>query len=200
MISQIKYQYTKTDPKDRINQGDILHGVNLIIHSGYSEDGQVEIKQLMLDYAIVITQECDLDHDYNNRKSSSPTQDKYLPSILIVPAYLIENFKSGNHISGLIGNIWSSEQLKKMKQNKEDRFHYIKDSTTYQLPELMVDFKHVYAANRDVIYKNIKQTYVASICELFREHLSIRYSNYLSRIGLPEFNSSPISASANPIA
>lgn len=55
-----------------------------------------------------------------------------------------------------------------------------------QLPELVIDFKHYYAIPRDTLFRMYPEHYLVTINQLFRESLSQRFSNYLSRIGLPE--------------
>jgi len=166
-----------------------LHDIKLILHTGF-KDGTAEIKEIPLEYGVIITQECDLEHDYNNRTNAlAANQDKYLPNILIIPAYLSESFKSGKHLGDkIVGHAWSTKEMDKIKNNELIRFHYLKNNVNIQMPELILDFKHLYAINRTVLYQDIDGVYLATICELFREYLSQRYTHYLSRIGLPIIN------------
>jgi len=189
VISQIQYDFIKTENKLRFNQGDIVRDVAILMHTGY-ENEQAEIREINLKYGIVISQECDLEHDHNNREDpNSKSHDKFLPNILILPAYLAEEFRTGRHLGSSVPCItWGSDLFKKIKQNNDARFQYIKESNNYQIPELIIDFKHIYAVNRNVLYAKLNSIYLATICELFREHLSVRYSQYLSRIGLPIIN------------
>lgn len=189
MISQITYAYAKSDPKTRFCQGDIVHDVSLISHTGY-KDGSAEITEIILKYGVIISQDCDLEHDFNNRNNvEAPNQDKYLPNILLLPAYLKEDFKKGAHLSPTLNCAsWGSDLFKKIQQNNDSRFHSLKGSSGHQIPDLIVDFKHLYTINRNVIYEVMTDVYLATIGEVFRENLSHRYSHYLSRIGLPEIN------------
>jgi hypothetical protein len=108
---------------------------------------------------------------------------------LILPAYLAEKLRLGTHRGeDITGQTWSSDQFKQIKQNNNGRFHFIKASTDYQVPELIVDFKHIYSINRNLLYKEVQKSYLATLGELFREDLSHRYSHFLSRVGLPEIN------------
>lgn len=187
MSSQIQYRYSVTNPKLRFNQGDILKDINLVVPTSINtETEEVSISRITLSYGVVVNQECDLEHDFTCRSNPTPKDyDKYLPNILILPAYLPDSFKRGEHRDNLVGNIWSTDQMKRIKQNNELRFHFLDTEAKYQIPELIIDFKHVHTVNSDVIYSLINKIYLASISEIFRENLSQRYCNYLSRIGLP---------------
>lgn len=192
MQSQVKYKYEFDENKTRFNQGDILKDVEIVLSVDIivknENEQEYKISTLNLQYGIVINQECDLDLDYKGQISDISNQDKLLPSIIILPAYLSESFKSGIHRDGMTCQKWNSDQWKIIKQNNNSRFHFVDESTNYQIPELVVDFKHIYTINRNIIYKKINHLYCASLSELFRENLSNRYCQYLGRIGLPEIN------------
>jgi len=184
--SQIINEFTKTYPKIKINQGDILKDISLIVQTDFVE-GSAVISEITLEYAVVINQECDLDVDFNTRVNGSTNQDKYLPNILLLPAYLSSKFREGSHRGeSLKGMVWNSDQWRTVRQNNNARLHVIQPNEDFQIPELIIDFKHLYSINRDVLYKSINEKYLASICEIYRESLSQRYAFYLSRIGIPE--------------
>ncbi len=63
-----------------------------------------------MEYGVVLSQDCDLNQDYNSRKEItdiSNNQDnlylnnKMIPSILICPAYLAEQLRKGTHLKSL---------------------------------------------------------------------------------------------------
>jgi hypothetical protein len=113
--------------------------------------------------------------------------DKLLPNILILPAYTAAKFRDGKHRGERIKSMqWNSDKWSTIKSNQNPRFHYIKLNEKFQVPELVIDFKHVYTLNRELAYKGIKTFYFISMAELFREQISQRYTNYLGRIGLPD--------------
>ena len=70
------------------------------------------------------------------------------------------------------------------------RYHYLNEDLENGVPELVIDFKHFVTASRFQIYKNRSNQYVTTNNELYRESLSIRFANYLARIGLPDKSSS----------
>jgi predicted metal-dependent hydrolase len=83
---------------------------------------------------------------------------------------------------------YNSERWNLIKTNQNFRFHYIRGEQNLQIPESVIDFKHYYTVPRSVIYSNYRDHYLATINELFRELLSQRFANYLSRIGVPKLN------------
>lgn len=186
MQSQVVNQYTKTKDKVRFNQGDILKDISFFILTG----AELNVSEINLEYAVIVSQDCDLEHDYNNRNNADKKdEDKFLPNILLLPAYLDTKFRAGTHRGGDIkGMYWNSEKWKTITQNNEARFHFINHDEKFQIPDLILDFKHLYTIDRDTLCSKMTSVYFASICELHRELLSQRYSNFLGRIGLPEIN------------
>ena len=56
------------------------------------------------------------------------------------------------------------------------------------MPELIIDFKHFFTINRNKLYDQLDKR-LCSLDTLFKEKVNQRFSNYVSRIGLPEHNS-----------
>jgi len=79
-----------------------------------------------------------------------------------------------------------SEVWKQIKQNNVDRYHFLSEDKDLQVPDLLIDFKTYYAVGIEWVLAKYQSCYLATINELFREDLSRRFSNYLSRIGLPD--------------
>ena len=178
----------------RYRQGDILRDLHVVEWAEIVND-ELTITERRLPYAAVLSQECDLEHDFNNRndfEKSKLSTDKYLPTILVCPAYPALQVKEGIHLGDLALKMQrlSGDQFKRIKQNNDSRYHYLLEDEENQLPELIVDFKHFFTISRNVIYReSVKKNYVCSLADLFREHLSSRFSHYISRIGLPELES-----------
>jgi hypothetical protein len=185
--SAILNEFTKDIPKVRFQQGDILKDVSIIAGTDYDEvNHEIIVSETTLEYAVIINQDCDLEHDFT-LKDDLNNHDKDLPNILLLPAYLSSKFKDGKHMGEKRKSmVWNSALFKPITQNNNNRFHFINSNEDYQIPDLVIDFKHVYSINKGVIYRNINQVYLASFCELYRESLSHRYSFFLSRIGLPD--------------
>ncbi|MBU1110145.1 hypothetical protein KKB83_00820 [Patescibacteria group bacterium] len=179
--------------EERVTQGDILAKLEYRFPVFQAE--KVEVAKITLSYAVVLTQDCDLEQDYKCRACSSQensSNDKFLQSVLICPAYLAEQFKTGIHLEklGLKMNTWSSEQWKSITQNQNQRLHFLSEDPALEIEDLIIDFKHYYTIPRDEMYESHKKLYLASLEILFREDLSHRFTHYLSRIGLPTVNKS----------
>lgn len=147
---------------------------------------ETDLDLVELKYAVILSQDCDIEHDFKNRKNKEEN-DKHLRSLLVCPAFDLEEFANGIHFSGWQMKKFHPNDVTKLKRNDEyKRYHYLSNDTDYLIPELVLDFKHFFTLPRDFLYRKRKQIYLASLNEIFREELSQRFSNYLSRIGLPE--------------
>jgi hypothetical protein len=180
-------------PLNRPWQGDIYKDVTLIQDVTYSEspEGEKEwnFNEVTYNYSIVLTQECDLEQDYKNRAEDKEDHDKYIPMILMAPAYLAESLRYGGHLEdyGQKMQRINSKEWDKLRTQENKRYHHLKADIDKNIPELTVDFKHFYTIARDYFYNNImNESYIASLTILFREALSQRLCNFISRIGIPD--------------
>jgi len=186
-LSKINSTYIKFDDL-RLHQGDILRDI-LIFEWAKREDEEIVTQERVSPYSIVLTQDCDLEQDYNSRSSSENGHDKYLPSILLCPAYPANALRLGTHLEDLGQKMqnFTSDPWNQLKKNKLYRYHFLKSFLDLQVPDLVIDFKHYFTVPRDHVYQFIeKKHYIATVNELFRENLSGRFAHFLSRIGLPE--------------
>lgn len=178
--SNIKTRYFSLE-KERLFQGDVLRDVDLVTGR---RDGAME--DFSLPYCIVMSQECDLEQDFKQRKEKSVDHDKNLLTILICPAYPDEQFFQGIHLSEKNMKSFNAKEAERLKGNDVfNRFHHLPELEG-TIPGLVVDFKHFFTVPRDLLYEQYRERYLVSLNELFRERLSQRFANYLSRIGLPE--------------
>lgn len=189
--SLIECRY-RTHTKERIVQGDILRDLTFFEWNGFQYEAleEFKLKKRKLPYLAILSQDCDLEWDFKNRNEvDMEDQDKFLQSVLVCPAYVAEEVRGGTHLAELKLKMkrFNSDLWGKVKINSDPRYHYLKKDSDYQIPDLVVDFKHYYTIRRDVLYELYQNHYLASLNELFREELSHRFSFYLSRIGLPDF-------------
>jgi hypothetical protein len=150
---------------------------------------EIAIVTRSLPYAVVLSQECDLHQDQQNRTSQKQTtQDKYLHSVLLGPAYPAESFKAGQHLKllNVLCQTWGSDRWKSLQQNNIDRFHFLPAAGPLQVPDMVIDFKHFLTAPRGTLVNLKPGAYIASLGQLFRENLSQRFANFLARIALPD--------------
>jgi hypothetical protein len=191
-VSKITARYISA-PDEMINQGDILKDIAFVC----GESEKEEFEETKLSFAVVMSQACDLSSDFLARKSldekkKDTNNDKYLPTVLVCPAYDVEKFARGEHRSDWIMETMGSKVVKKIKKNDTyPRYHYLADSDSPAVPELIIDFKHFYTLPTELVYSLKKDKYLATANELFRERLSQRFANYLSRFGLPELFCKP---------
>lgn len=186
--------------KKELQQGDILRGINFQYSSSKKgEDAQIHLA-FPFPYAVVLTQACDLEQHYANLQRKAVNEeggeavscddDKILDTILVCPAFPHEAFLKGDHIEGRqMSNFQNAEGRKstynKLQSNDSlNRFHYF-EALDKVLPELVIDFKKFHTVPIDILEDTYQETYLVSLRELYRERLSQRFSNYLSRIGLP---------------
>src|SRR5690242_11640655 len=97
-------QYVKHD-LPRLSQGDILRDLELVEWGtvvGAEPQQKINLTKRFLPYAVVLSQECDLYQDLQNRNDlAKATQDKFLHSVLLGPAYPAQSVKAGTHLETL---------------------------------------------------------------------------------------------------
>lgn len=185
----------KTKKYPRIRQGDIYKNVEMI---EYIEEkkGDLRISKIQFPYIMVLTQDCDLERDYFNRRESSEkpdeNQDKFLFSALVAPLFNSEHFKNGEHFTDLDITMrrinWDRTEGQKIRNNEIPRYHYLEFPDDIPIVNSVIDFKHFFSINIGTLNKIKTKNFVCSISELFREDISHRFAFYLSRIGLPFIN------------
>lgn len=188
---------TLKSKKSRIRQGDVYRNVQHI-ESIDERDGDLFIKKISFPYVVVLTQDCDLLQDCNNRKlvkvNPSKNHDKFLISVLVAPIYNTEHFRTGEHLSELAVNMrpinWKKSkpntEAQRILNNQETRYHHLEFSPDLEIPDSIIDFKHYFSVNINTLDRMRPQHFVCSIAPVYRELLCQRFSNYLSRIGLPD--------------
>lgn len=191
MKSNITSIYRLNNTK-RALQGDILNNFQVPI---YDE----ELKLLELKFGVILSQDCDLNQDFDSRDKISnlntdenqpALNNKMIPSILICPAYPAEQLRKGTHLNTIdIPMIKISDSKKtpwkKIIQNETPRYHFLNGSDEFNVPELVLDFKRYYSVSREYLYSIYPECYYASLNELYREDLTNRFHHYHSQIGLP---------------
>ncbi|HMZ54437.1 MAG TPA: hypothetical protein PLT48_06285 [Nitrospira sp.] len=177
-------------PQERLAQGDILRDVEHVEYVAINE-GIVELSKIVFPLAIVLTQDCDLQQDYTFRspQENKPNQDKYLMSVLLAPLYNVEHVFEGSHLADLgltMTPIPKKNTLgKNLLRNETPRYHYLEFPESVPLAPSAIDFKHYFSCNVQYLKTHKNQHFVCQLDDLYRESVSQRYSNFLSRIGLP---------------
>ncbi|MGM9594936.1 MAG: hypothetical protein ACI3VG_01850 [Oscillospiraceae bacterium] len=187
---------TKTyiENNSTINQCDIFKNVEFLEYA--KDDGDnIEVSKIIFPKVIVLTQACDLQQDFNAREKINSgltgTHDKFLISVIVAPIYNFEEFRLGTHLDQL-GLVMESKGSRSKSQctniinNENKRYHYLNFSEDVDLVESIIDFKHYFTVTVEYLNSIYDNNYVCSIDSLYRELISQRFANFLSRIGLPD--------------
>ena len=184
-------------PEGRIRQGDIIRGVEMVEYAE-ENNGIIEVSKILFPYVVVMTQDCDLEQDFGNRQKNNmlameeKNHDKFLMSIIVVPMYNYEHMLLGEHLSELEMKMQKIDRNKTpdkiLKRNDNPRYHYIEFPNDAGMVPQVIDFKHYCTCNLKYLNPHKEKNYICSILPLYRESISQRFANYLSRIGLPAAN------------
>lgn len=175
----------------RVRQGDIYKDIPY--YESYKEvSGNFELSIFEFPYVLVLTQDCDLEQNKTNRLNSNTEAngnlilDKHLISVIVAPLYNSEHLFSGEHLDliGIKALKHSSDQKKLIKTNQNQRYHFIEFSESQTLPDSVIDFKHYFSISLEHLENN-PDNFICGVSPIYRELISQRFSNYLSRIGLP---------------
>lgn len=171
--------------EDRICQGDIFKDIE-IIENFRVEGSKVAVDKISFPYVVCLNQECDLERDFENQMNHK--KDNSLLHLAIAPVFNFDQFLNGTHWGDIFINNKTSKRkdtkIKLIMDNEMPRFHYLNFPDSDSMPELIIDFKHFFTINRNMLYSKIDSR-VCSLDDLFKERLSQRFSNFISRIGLP---------------
>lgn len=137
-------------------------------------------------YAVVLTQDCDLDLDLKARNGQVKV-DKMVPDVLFCIAVTADELKNSQ---GMTSRIWDQIGV-----HGHERYQVIGavsaevDLRQTGLPSLALDFKHHFSMPVDEVYRRIEISEAHRRTRLispYLEHLSSRFARYQSRVALPE--------------
>lgn len=171
-----------------VDQGDIYQNVTFFNNVELNEnEKKLEIDEYNFDKVLVLSQSCDLHREQENIKN-----DKEILTVLVVPLFDVEEFKKGEHLNSIKKkcDIISDKLIERYTKGEHERYYVIElkdsDKTKYKIPDnFIIDFRYFFTVN---IKKLKKEDYLMSLDDLFKEKVTQRFCNYLSRIGLPVIN------------
>lgn len=186
-----------------LRQGEILSNVMLLSpEPGTPLSSQEAIKTIVTthEFAIILSQDCDLDQDYrrrekiatedNNSPEAETLRNKLLGHVLLCGVELAANQKASNTEGS---TIW-----KRIVKNNDFRFHYLQeiesssDSLEKGIGAVIVSFHRYFTVPTEDLLARIKTSETrrrSFMTSPYFEHLSDRFSHYLARIGLPKDHS-----------
>jgi len=178
--------YCQSIPDHPLRQGEILSNLTQVRIDLDSLGFEERLDHTLHPYAIVVSQDCDLDWDYKARQNEAKAHKK-IPNILFCEVAAATELHKRVDIDS---KIWD-----RIKINKDERYHFFQQVTPAQdflgegLPELGVDFKRYFTIPSDEVYLRMARNEAARRCYLmspYREHFSARFYYFQSRIALPE--------------
>lgn len=180
-------KYSKCTNSGRLSQGEILSGlvhIRQLVDSIGSDVGPI-LDEITHPYAIILTQDCDLESDFG-RGESDRQIGMSLPSVLFCEATILTSLRSNLPLGT---HIW-----KRITQNKDERYQCLEavpadvDSIGDGTEALGIDFKRYFTIPTIEVYKRVELLQVKRRCRLvtpYAEQLSTRFFNFQARIALP---------------
>jgi len=169
-----------------LRQGEILCNlIQLKLNLDTLGTSEAKFTPLVHPFAIIASQDCDLDWDYKSRTTDAT--DKLMPNILFCEMTTAELLRRGGDINS---GIWG-----RIKINKDERYQFLEkvdmaeDTLQQGLPELGIDFKRYFTIPADEVYARIARQEATRRCRLlspYLEHFSTRFAYYQFRVALPE--------------
>ena len=157
--------YISSHQDDPIRQGEIL---SALIQSRLNIDsiGSPEpvIDYITHPYAIVISQDCDLDWDHKARQGNAE-EHKLIPNIMFCEVSTAEALRGRGYQAGINTKTWDDIQ-----SNKNERYHFLQAVTLNQdalgegLPELGIDFKRYFSIPTVEVYLRLNSNEIKRRC------------------------------------
>ncbi len=197
----------RASPDDgALRQGEILTGVvehQVSLETLKAPDNRIRVDKRRHPFAIVLTQDCDLDWDFNAlsriqggdwpddnekaKREKAKLEARRIPAILLCEVHAATEIRDREDINS---TIWSQ-----IKINKNERYHFFQlipaeaDLMGEGLPELTIDFKRYFTIPTGELYHYIiggdahRRT---CLDNPYLEHISHRFASFLSRVALPQ--------------
>jgi hypothetical protein len=195
--------FVRSPAEGAFHQGEILSDVIqlcALLDSLSPESEGLEFDEVRHPFAVVLTQECDLDWDFKARTvepDESKRQLKISPNVLFCELFP-ESVIRPRVPKG-------SEMWKRITNNQDQRYHTITpvpsglDRAALGLPMLIADFKQVFAVRTDELYHRLGlELRRRTIIQVpWVQDLSNRFSYYFERVALPEGTSNQIALPAS---
>lgn len=184
----MKISAKKTESnQERVTQGDIFQDIEILENIDV-EKSVIRVQKILFPFVVCLNQECDLETDF--RTNNDMLCNNNLLHLAVAPAFIFEQYLNGTHWGGIFSNCNPQKRkntiIKKITDNEIPRYHYL-NFPNPELPELIIDFKNFFSISRKALYEQLDKR-LCSIEDLFKEKISQRFSYYISRIGLPEFD------------
>jgi len=179
----------RSSPKDgQLFQGEIVS--NLIqarlALASIGVEGAQTVTFITHPYAVILTQDCDLESDHKRRTGERP-KGAEVPALLFCEAFDAASFSARPGIDAQI--------LRRVNQNKDERYQYLRaiapdtDATGVGIPALGIDFKRYFSIPTDEVIRRLEIGELqrrACLESPYREQLATRFFYYQYRVALVE--------------
>ena len=191
--------YSIVAEDDIILQGDIFKNITYIYKTEENEN-YVDVTELTFPYGIIVSQACDVKAMNELTISNDINITKFMPSILIVPIYDKDVYKTGAFVDNVYDNIYTSmkrgvmytsDEFKIINNDYHYRFHYLKlkkeekENNIIFPEEAIIDFKHYFSLCPEYLM-NIRKNRICRLEPLYSEQITLRFTTYLSRVAIPD--------------
>ena len=188
--------YIQSPENSHLRQCEILCGIveyrPVIAAAEYKGDDPPLLDPRKYPYLVVITNECDLLYDYQERSEISPEEKKaspdwernhhkILPHVLMCEAFTKGEIKALHELN--------SKLLGRIEQNQNERLHYLPQSKELEVPDLYLDFKKHFTVATQSIYDALEAGAIIRRAVLDgsrRYDLMHRFYSCLSRVGVED--------------
>jgi hypothetical protein len=182
--------YAIIRPNERLYQGALVENV-VEWTIGYEEanhNAPYAALAVRHPLAIIMSQDCDLEGDFRQRQTNEWAESD-LPSILLCPGFAAEKLRLDLGSQKINSARWNT-----IRTNKDDRYAYLaevsqtSDSAGKGHPSILLDLTSCFTVRTSELYRQVRLGQAKPRCRLetpWREHLQLRFANYLARIGLP---------------
>ncbi len=188
--------FSPSSAEGAFHQGEILSDVVqlcVLVNSLSPDSEGLEFEEVLHPFAVVLTQECDLDWDFkarNYERDENKRQLKLVPNLLLCEVFPEATIRP---------KIKGSEIWRRIVNNQDERYHQVPavpasaDLRSEGLPALIADFKHLFAIRTDELYHRLGTGLGrrAIIQVPWVLDLSSRYGYYCHRVALPDPQGAP---------
>lgn len=197
--------YSASTLTGRCRQGQIIAGISEARIRVESTEAEPSVRFVKHPYALIVTQDCDLQWDHSARIQ---VPDEEVERLITEPALTADDRRLLNK---LLRNILfleavdenvlrprlplGSDLWRRIKRNQDERYHFLRrvlpdeDSESKGIPALVLDFKRYFTIPTEDAYRQVRSGNAKARSELvtpYLEHLSARFGYYQSRVGLPQ--------------
>lgn len=184
----------EVNEKMQVSQGDIFKNVKFA-YIDSENDEVVNIIEFEFPLAIVVSQACDVIFMSELQERRIGSISKFMPSILLCPIYDKQMIKDMTHLAGITNenvveldnvSFFNSKEIQVVENELHYRFHSlnVKNKNRTLIADAVIDFKHCFSVSMKYLSKN-KDNRLASLEPIFAEQVTLKFSNYISRVAIP---------------